>query len=358
MNLPEGLCLRYPENLSPQPTLSHEIAVSMLLRATHVAQHAPFVWGYIDKPTEGQVFLIFVSPQVAFPMDGLRYQDQEQRYVIPAGNGRELEVTEAKFGFIPMQDTTAFRTRRRFRLVKGGHPQLVLIHYTRGQSSPIVPTYNAVIRSYPLRPVNEPAIFVMGEKVGQKVYPNAGGMQAAQAAIASADRQQPLPPAAMAAMGMPFGGAVGGNAQAMLAQQNSNMEALERRNQRERSASMNTRQVQQPSRVDDDESADESDFISSRTLALARYKRNHDLMNEVFMYAAFGDRKQSSSPPPPFSIFSQSQLDEKVAKLTAEVEVLQAKAAARRDAKSSAQGPEEPGDVSMESVGAEVPVAS
>lgn len=28
-------------------------------------------------------------------------------------------------------------------------------------------------------------------------------------------------------------------------------------------------------------------MISTRTLALTRYKRNHEYMNEVFMYAAF-----------------------------------------------------------------------
>ena len=33
---------------------------------------------------------------------------------------------------------------------------------------------------------------------------------------------------------------------------------------------------------------DEYDHISTRSLALARYKRNHELMNEVFMHAAFG----------------------------------------------------------------------
>lgn len=79
-------------------------------------------------------------------------------------------------------------------------------------------------------------MYVMGEKLGQKVYPNVG---VPPAGIAVAERQQSIPPAAMA-MGLPFGGAVGGNAQALLAQQNSNMEALERRSQRERSTSMNT----------------------------------------------------------------------------------------------------------------------
>lgn len=33
---------------------------------------------------------------------------------------------------------------------------------------------------------------------------------------------------------------------------------------------------------------EESEMISTRTLALTRYRRNHEFMNEVFMYAAFG----------------------------------------------------------------------
>lgn len=35
---------------------------------------------------------------------------------------------------------------------------------------------------------------------------------------------------------------------------------------------------------------DELDHISTRSLALARYKRNHDIMNAVFMHAAFGTK--------------------------------------------------------------------
>lgn len=87
-----------------------------------------------------------------------------------------------------------------------------------------MPNLNQPVRNYPLRPINEPALFVMGEKIGQKVYPNQH--------TGSAER--PGPPS----MGMGFGGI--GNSQAMLAQQNSNLEALERRSQRDRSASMNT----------------------------------------------------------------------------------------------------------------------
>ena len=43
---------------------------------------------------------------------------------------------EIKYGFVPNSgDKLANRVRRRYRFVKGGHPQLILIHYTRGQAT-------------------------------------------------------------------------------------------------------------------------------------------------------------------------------------------------------------------------------
>jgi len=338
----EGLCLRYPETFGPQSNVTYEMAVSMLIRATHLAQQTPFQWGYIDKPSEGQMFLIYLTMQLPFPPDGIRYQEQEQKAIIPAGNGRELEVMEVKFGFIPnSQDTTAWRVRRRYRLHKGGHPQLVIIHYGRGPAMPIIPSLNQPIRAYPLRVINEPAVYVMGEKIGQKIYPN----NASAAGVAERQPSMPIPAG--------FGAGMVGNPQALLAAQNSNMEALERRNQRDRSGSMGARQAQPQTRIDDDDSADESDLISTRTLALTRYKRNHELMNEVFMFAAFGQKKEFAQPPPPLSIFDKADLEAKVAKLTAEVDDLRAKADARREARLSTEAGsgafDDSADISMDS---------
>ncbi|KAL1937831.1 hypothetical protein VTO73DRAFT_12851 [Trametes versicolor] len=286
-------------------------------------------------------------PQLPFPIDGLVYQDREQRYSIPIAGGRELEVSEVKFGFIPGVDTSAFRVRRRFRLSKGGHPQLVLIHYSRGQATPIMPSLNQPVRSYPLRAVNEPAVYVMGEKQGQKVFP--GGSSGAGRGPSAVDRAPP--PDMGMGYGMP-GMNVPGNPQALLAHQNSNMEALEKRAIRDRSGSMNSRQA--AARVDDDDSADESDTISTRTLALTRYRRNHEFMNEVFMYAAFGN-KNAISPPPPFSIFKKDDLEDKISKLTSEIEEMNAKAAARQQAASAAAN--EIADISMEGPHISDPIA-
>jgi len=253
------------------------------------------------------------------------------------------------YGFIPgpsSPDMSAWRVRRRYRLSKGGHPQLVLIHYGRGASAPIIPTLAVQpVRSYPLRQVNnEPALFVMGEKAGQKTYPPGHPMHG-----------QPYHPVAQGGMGGGMGGGIG--MRDVLAQQNRDMEALERRG-RERARGMPPgagpqsvgvpggapgMQQQRPvggPRLDDDDSADEIDQISTRSLALTRYKRNHELMNEVFMYAALGDPtktitdRSAAAVTTPYSIFNTEKMEEKITNLETEIEQLKARATERRIASS------------------------
>ncbi|GLB38590.1 putative fungal domain of unknown function (DUF1750) [Lyophyllum shimeji] len=313
----EGLCLRYPENLGLHREINYEAAVSMLTRAMSMATTVPFSWGFVDKPPEGQVLLLFLPPQNPFPIDGLRFQEQEVKFTIPVGTSRELEVHEVKFGFIPgSADTNAWRCRRRYRLTKGGNPQLVLVHYTQGPQTQILPSLmNQPVRNYPLRIVNEPAVYVAGEKMGTKVYPPGGAPMPSAA-----------PPMQQPGMAMNFS-----QQQAMVAQQNSSMEMLERRREQERARNRSGSTSGRPPRPEDDDSGDEIDQISTRTLALNRYRRNHDMMNEVFKFAAYGD-KNAPPPPPPYSIFNKTEIEEKTAKLQEEIEALKSKSSARRAA--------------------------
>lgn len=104
---------------------------------------------------------------------------------------------------------------------------------------------NTPVRPYPLRPVQEPPVYIAGEKSGQKVYPPNSGPPS-----------QGMPPSA----GMP--GQIGMN---QIAHQNSQMEMLERRREREtRGRSGST--AQRPPRIEDDDSGGESGGVVLQAL--------------------------------------------------------------------------------------------
>ncbi|PFH46794.1 hypothetical protein AMATHDRAFT_153824, partial [Amanita thiersii Skay4041] len=302
-------CLHYPENLGIHREVTLEYAISMLTRATTMALNVPFSWGFIDKPTDGQLLLLFIPPQNSFPNDGIRYLEPEVKYSKIVGNARELEIHEVKSGFIPgSQEPMATRARRRYRFIKGGHPQLILVHYTRGPPAQIPPMANQPVRQYPLRVINEPSVYVMGEKAGQKVFTPGAGGPGHPSPMHGGGPPMPVGAGGMGPLGMPF------NAQAMVAQQNSNMELLERRRERERmreSASVNQARQQQQRMPDEDDSMDEAEQVSTRSLAMTRYRRNHDLMNEVFMHAAYDQTLQQRQQlqPHPYSIFDKTELE-------------------------------------------------
>ncbi|KAJ2916113.1 hypothetical protein MD484_g4295, partial [Candolleomyces efflorescens] len=138
---------------------------------------------------------------------------------------------------------------------------------------------------------------------------------------------------------------------AMINQQSNAMEQLERRRERERerekelaAAAARGRSGSasgRPPHPDDPGSDDEIEQISTRNLALARYKRNHDLMNEVFAQAAFGEKNKPPQPSP-YSIFNKDELESKTAKLQAEIELLKQKVAERQQQRGTGQ------DVTME----------
>jgi len=96
-----------------------------------------------------------------------------------------------------------------------------------------------------------------------------------------------------------------------------------------------------------DEDEEEKEMISTRTLALTRFQRNHEFMDEVFMRAALGDRHPPRKKSP-WSIFDISELENKTAKLTAEISELQRQAEERRSQRSTLTSGD--GDVSMSAI--------
>lgn len=134
----------------------------------------------------------------------------------------------------------------------------------------------------------------------------------------------------------------------MLAQQNRQMEALERRNAQEREqrarGGMN---AQRPSMHPDEDEEIEKEMISTRTLALTRFQRNHEFMDEVFVQASLGD-KHPPKRKSPWSIFDVTELENKISKLTAEIAELERQTEERRSQRSALANAD--ADVSMGSI--------
>jgi hypothetical protein len=63
----EGLCLRFPENLPPHASLTHDVAAQMLGRAVTLATQIAFQPSYIDKPPG--------SPSAAAPTRRVPFSD-------------------------------------------------------------------------------------------------------------------------------------------------------------------------------------------------------------------------------------------------------------------------------------------
>ncbi|THH16176.1 hypothetical protein EW146_g4421 [Bondarzewia mesenterica] len=342
----EGVCLRFPENLQPHASLSQIEAAQMLTRAIQLSTHVAYQWTYIDKPHVEFLSMCYMRPDVCMPSVALGTRSRRSEIRLYPQLRRDKRVPRSPPVPLTQGRSPAARPRALFArsviasvfsLINADEPcshHLYSHHFVFLRPVAAIPPLlmNQPARPYPLRMINEPPMFVLGEKAGQKVIPH-NGLQGLSG----------VPPApSQVPQNLHFGGR---DPQAMLAQQNREMEALERRSLRERSASMNQmpQRPQPQARIDEEDSTDEIDHISTRTLAMTRYKRNHDFMHEVFMYAAFGD-KQNEKPTPAYSIFNKTELEDKVSNLTAEIEALRAKAAARQAARDETQNV----DVSME----------
>ncbi|QRW00038.1 SWI/SNF complex protein [Ceratobasidium sp. AG-Ba] len=277
---PPDCVLRCTQSFGPRQNLSFEEAAQFLHQLCQgPGANLTYSWQFIDRPNDGDVYVYF---QVSAPtplMDGLQYLEPESSY----RQSQDLEVHETRFGFIPgiNGEKEASRVRKRYRLAHGGHPNIVLVHYTRGPAKPVPPTMNIPVRSYPLPIINEPPMYVIGEKSGQRV----------------------MPPNA-----------------AQLVNQQQQLEALT--NSRRQAAAGMQPQAPNMIRRPDEDSDEESNRVSTRALAVTRFKRNHELLAEIFAVNAVANAK---AIPSPYEKIDQAELEAKLAKANEEVAALQEK---------------------------------
>ncbi|KIM30738.1 hypothetical protein M408DRAFT_15260 [Serendipita vermifera MAFF 305830] len=309
---PEALLL-FPMEIPPTLQLGIELITTTLYRQMAMSVNVPYKWSFIDQPKDGEIYLVYHR---GGPLtDGLMYLEQEHRSMVPKqGHSPDIECFEARQGFIPGQDNQAFRIRRRFHIVRPpGNHNLFLVHYSRSQQPvPVAAHLHQNIRNYPLPGLPHINIFVAGPRTGQMVHDD-------EARQLLADTQARAPEA-FHHQQHPGAPGYAGVAQDLSAQ-TSIMRELERKK----------RAMAPPqARRDDEDSPDEDSAVSVRTLALSRYKRNHELMEEVFQRAAFGIRKadqplEDSLPP-----LTLESINEKLAIAQKDVAELERKAAERQ----------------------------
>ncbi|CAG8478138.1 639_t:CDS:2 [Ambispora gerdemannii] len=112
------------------PTLTPEMATEMLTKAMNLINQIAFSFLYIDRPADGQVYLICLPPNDEdLPPDGFHYLEGEQSYKTTLPDGRELLCFERRGGYAPTDQFTS-KLRRRYRL-NVGNENLQLLHYAR-----------------------------------------------------------------------------------------------------------------------------------------------------------------------------------------------------------------------------------
>ncbi|KAG8871941.1 hypothetical protein FRC20_009971 [Serendipita sp. 405] len=307
---PEALLLS-PVDIAPTLHLNFDVVTTNLYRQSALTSNVPYRWGFIDKPKEGEIFVIFHR---GGPLtDGLMFLEQEHSFLVPKqGQGPDIECYEAKQGFIPGQDSQAFRIRRRYHFIRPHNPNVWLVHYSRSPTPvPVAMHLHQQIRQYPLP--NLPALntFIGGNRMGEMAHEEearqiiAAVQARAPEAFYNPQRGGPHH------SGPPIG--YGGMPQD-ISSQTAILRELERKK----------RMIAPPVRRDEEDSPDEDAAVSVRTLALSRYKRNHELMEEVFHRAAFGTRRveEPSSSTPGMTL---EEITSKLAATQASIDKMEAK---------------------------------
>ncbi|TAQ89955.1 hypothetical protein B7494_g1738 [Chlorociboria aeruginascens] len=268
------------------PTLPPDKAAEWLLNAPKIARDASaFHWTYIDKPLDGTVLLTWQSLNTVgteFPSDGYIWAPIETAFQMEIAGGYTLEVYSYKTGYAP-GEALAMHCRRRFRLLPSKFPNpnapspdpsFWITHYGQSMPDDRVPS-NAI-------PINANIQNIMNtrsylQQQGQLVHKefmlhdraNWPQIQFPRSAVRGPQMYSNMPPARIPQNMAYPPQAIAPPAKRVRTQANpaqaivnSAVAALE----------------------DDDEDTsrgDVFDYVTPREISVARYKQNHEWMEEI-----------------------------------------------------------------------------
>ncbi|KAF8936404.1 hypothetical protein BGZ58_004221 [Dissophora ornata] len=300
-------------NLEPMihQVMTPQIAIELLDKAWHMlsTNQISFSFNYIDKPKENMAFFLKVQPdEIIMPHDGYQYMDDEVTYSYPPDP--RLTITERSQGFSHGDQYTHI-VRRKYTLVQQGRDTLAFLHYSKADISRSVVVdgrrAKTPARQYPLKQIPGTAL-PPPLQAPQQPYQQAYRPQQppkmqhpyvpSPAAAMPVSPQQPGGYGRFSALPAPVGGPPGQqppqrvapvNAVAYGNQRHDKKSSHKKHHQQQQQqltpqqqAQVLAQQQAQAQEDAEDPSGDELDFLTARDVAIARYKRNHDYIAEVF----------------------------------------------------------------------------
>ncbi|ORY05526.1 hypothetical protein K493DRAFT_404310 [Basidiobolus meristosporus CBS 931.73] len=260
-------------------------ACDLLTKATSAFNQLSFEWKYIDKPSDGQFFLVYLpSFTQQMPHDGYLWMDDEQFLKIPLPDTREMHVAERKCGFLPGEQYVSMQ-RRRYRIGKVGNDQLQLLHYVKPDESMKIPANIALskvpVRRYPLPPIflsGMPGSQMNNSPMGTINLPHVSGNphipNASLHQSSPYNLQQKIPQVSQTPHQMMNTTFI--NQAPIRTPPRTVVKSQVARKK-------GVKQAPQPMANPDisEQFGDELDVLTPRDIAMARYKRNHDYLAEL-----------------------------------------------------------------------------
>ncbi|KAF9908066.1 hypothetical protein BX616_000257, partial [Lobosporangium transversale] len=304
-------------NLEPMiyTVMNPQIAIELLDKAWLMLtqNQISFSFNYIDKPKEGSGFFLKVQPdEIIMPHDGYQYMDEEVSYGYPMDN--RLVITERSQGFAHGDQYTHI-VRRKYTLIQPGRDTLAFLHYSKADMSRSVVVdgrrAKTPARQYPLKaipgsvlppPQTQPQGY-QGQPPQQGFRPQQPPKMASPyappppaVASPSSPQQQgygrfnpvPAPVAApLQAQHPPPQRLASVNAGIYNQRHDKKSNHKKHQHQQPQLTPQQQAQIfaQQQAQAQEDAeepSGDELDYLTARDVAIARYKRNHDYIAEVF----------------------------------------------------------------------------
>ncbi|CAG8689818.1 10235_t:CDS:10, partial [Acaulospora morrowiae] len=307
--------LDYPKQKVVSPTYVADIFDKAILSMDRII----FTHSIIDKPQEGQLYLISLPPTTEVSSDGYHYLDAEITLKSNLPDGRELLCSERKQGFAPGDPITS-KVRRRYRFATG-HSDLQLLHYSsldENQRQRVNPAYMAP-RRYPIPP--------MPASIGPYARPLTGMSQIPspmhKPVQSSPAQRGPIATAPTIPMVNPyvqFQARAGGGINQRMNPQGHLTHTPAKSNRRAKGAKNKSAMAAAAAvavEETDEPSGDELDNLKLREVSMSRFKRNHEYLSEIFSAYSISN---IIPPESPYQSLNVEELKQRLADGEAEIE--------------------------------------